>query len=86
MILDANTVPNGSILTADLCIVGGGAAGITLALALLDSGLDVVLLESGGPAEDKATQALYAGSVADARMHPEPERYRQRRMGGSTTI
>lgn len=86
MILDANTIPNGSTLTADLCIVGGGAAGITLALALLDSGLDVVLLESGGPAEDKATQALYAGSVADARMHPEPERYRQRRMGGSTTI
>ena len=37
-------------------------------------------------AEDKANQALYAGSVADARMHPEPERDRQRRMGGSTTI
>ncbi|MCJ9714321.1 FAD-binding protein, partial [Bordetella hinzii] len=86
MILDASTIPDGATLTADLCIVGGGAAGITLALALMDSGLDIVLLESGGPRETPAAQDLYAGTVADARMHPEPDRYRQRRMGGSTTI
>ncbi|OZI70854.1 GMC oxidoreductase [Bordetella genomosp. 12] len=86
MILDASTIPDGSTLSADLCIVGGGAAGITLALALMDSGLDIILLESGGSAEEPATQDLYAGSVADARLHPEPSRYRQRRMGGSTTI
>nr|WP_233236684.1 GMC family oxidoreductase [Bordetella sp. LUAb4] len=86
MILDATTIPSGSVLNADICIVGAGAAGITLALALMDSGLDVVLLESGGPNAEKDTQALYQGTVPDARMHSEPDRYRERRMGGSTTI
>ncbi|MEJ2894514.1 FAD-dependent oxidoreductase [Bordetella avium] len=86
MIQDANDIPNGSVLEADLCIVGGGAAGISMALALMDSGLNIVLLESGGSGEEPASQALYQGSVADTRLHSEPDRYRQRRMGGSTTI
>ncbi|WP_231755219.1 GMC oxidoreductase [Bordetella sp. N] len=86
MILDATAIPSGSALNADICIVGAGAAGITLALALMDSGLDVVLLESGGVLAEKDTQALYQGTVPDARMHSEPDRYRERRMGGSTTI
>jgi|ERR1700722_8386911 len=72
--------------SADVCIVGAGAAGIVIALQLIDSGLDVLLLESGDlePAAD--TQALYAGEVADARLHSPPDRYRQRRFGGTTTI
>jgi len=45
----------------DICIVGAGAAGITLALALADSGLDVHVLESGDLEYDDATQALYGG-------------------------
>lgn len=73
-------------LSASICIVGGGAAGITLALALIDSGIDVLLLESGGFEVEDDTQALYAGQVADEKMHSNPDRYRQRRLGGSTTI
>lgn len=38
-------------LTADVCIVGAGAAGLTVAHALRDSGLSVAVLESG-PVED----------------------------------
>jgi choline dehydrogenase-like flavoprotein len=34
--------------TADICIVGGGIAGLLLAVRLRDSGLRVVILESGG--------------------------------------
>lgn len=86
MILDANTVPAGSTLQADVCVVGAGAAGISLALALQDAGVDVLLLESGGDRADPPTQALYAGSVADDRMHSPLDRYRERRFGGSTTI
>lgn len=86
MIEDANHIPAGSLLKADVCIVGAGAAGITLALALRDSGLDIVLLESGGDSDDAATQQLYAGSVADARLHPPADHYRVRRFGGSTTL
>ena len=73
-------------LSADVCIVGGGAAGISMALALADSGLDVLLLESGGLDAEPESQALYEGSVTDPLMHSPPDRYRQRRLGGSTTI
>lgn len=86
MMLEASDLPDGQQLTADLCIVGAGAAGISMALLLANSGLDVLLLESGGLAPEAATQALYEGSVSDARLHSPPDRYRQRRFGGSTTI
>ncbi|AKM30222.1 FAD-dependent oxidoreductase [Pandoraea faecigallinarum] len=86
MILDAHDIPSGTGLQADLCIAGAGAAGITLALALEASGLDVILLESGGDAPEPAAQQLYAGTVEDARLHPPAESYRVRRFGGSTTL
>ncbi|KAF1045996.1 GMC oxidoreductase [Xylophilus sp.] len=86
MIVDAATLPAGTLLEADLCIAGAGAAGIALALALADSGLDVILLEAGGEHESAAAQDFYAGTVADERLHSPTHRYRQRRFGGSTTI
>ncbi|MGO3742272.1 FAD-dependent oxidoreductase [Kerstersia sp.] len=86
MIIDANTVGHGSSLQADLCIIGAGAAGITLALSLARSGLDIILLESGNETSDPATQALYAGTVADTRLHSPPDAYRVRQLGGSTTL
>ncbi|MCW2573836.1 MAG: dependent oxidoreductase [Frankiales bacterium] len=86
MIADANTVEPGTCLTADVCVVGGGAAGISLALSLSGQGLSILLLEGGLAAEHAPTQALYAGEVHDERLHSPPDKYRQRRMGGSTTI
>ncbi len=86
MIDDAQNFPDDQTLSADLCIVGAGAAGITIALELAHSGLDVLLVESGGLKAEKATQQLYAGVVADERLHSPPDRYRQRRFGGTTTI
>lgn len=86
MIVNADTIEAGSCLWADVCIVGGGAAGIALALSLSGQGLKVVLLESGQAGEHAPTQALYAGEVADERLHSPPDKYRTRRMGGSTTI
>jgi choline dehydrogenase-like flavoprotein len=86
MINDANELDDGAVMRADICIVGAGAAGISLALALIEAGKSVLLLESGGLQAEAATQALYDGETADARMHPPPDKYRQRRFGGSTTI
>lgn len=86
MIGDARRIVRDTTLTADLCIVGGGAAGMTLALRLRDSGLRILLLESGDAGEDKSTQALYEGAVVDETLHSPPDKYRQRRFGGSTTI
>jgi choline dehydrogenase-like flavoprotein len=86
MIDDARQVVRDATLRAQVCIVGAGAAGITLALELRRSGLSVLLLESGGLAPDAATQALNQGEVADPALHSPPDTYRQRRFGGSTTI
>jgi choline dehydrogenase-like flavoprotein len=86
MLQDAGDFQDNQELQADLCIVGAGAAGITLALEFLGSTVSVLLLESGGLEPEEATQALYAGSVADERLHSPPDRYRQRRFGGTTTI
>ncbi len=86
MIRDANELTNGQELAAELCIVGAGAAGISMALQLANTGIDVLLLESGGMAEERDTQALYVGTVADSKLHSLPDRYRQRRFGGTTTI
>ena len=45
----------------DVCIVGAGVAGITLARELVGGELRVCLLESGGLEPDKVTQSLYWG-------------------------
>jgi choline dehydrogenase-like flavoprotein len=45
---DARDLDDGQVLECDLCIVGGGAAGITIARAFAGARLEVCLLESGG--------------------------------------
>ena len=61
MLVDSRTLEPGGELSCEVCIVGGGAAGITLALALAAHDVDVCLLESGGLAADARTQELYRG-------------------------
>ena len=48
-------------LTYDICIVGTGPAGISVAKKLLDSGLKVVMLESGGMVPESEYQQLTKG-------------------------
>ncbi|MDR3440342.1 GMC family oxidoreductase [Telmatospirillum sp.] len=85
MIIDANDLPETEVLSADICIVGAGAVGIAMALDLIGSGLEVLLLEAGGFDREEDTQSLYVGQVADVAMHSPPDTYRERRLGGSTT-
>ena len=66
MLIDARELDDGRRVDADVCIVGAGAAGITLARELAAARRSVVLLEAGGLAFDDTTQAMYAGSVADS--------------------
>lgn len=71
---------------ADLCIVGGGAAGLTMAHALKDSGLSILLLEAGEERATKASQKNYEGELADPRSHPWLHHFRVRAAGGSSRI
>ncbi len=89
MLIDAETIESGTTLTADVCIVGGGAAGVTIAMELLDSGLDVLLLESGGDEPDPETQALYEGASVGQPLGPQDggfpiDQVRLRYLGGTT--
>src|SRR5438105_1535767 len=78
MQIDARTLPDGQTLEADLCVVGAGPAGLTLARALASSDLRVAVLESGGFTPDRDAQALCDGTtVGDPYMGPLLTRRRQ---------
>ena len=64
MLLDTASLPDGATLGADVCVLGAGAAGLTLALEWADAGLDVLLLEAGGWGPTVAGQDAYRGELA----------------------
>ena len=86
MIIQADSIPKDSHITTDVCIIGSGAAGIPLAMNLSGKGFKILILESGQFKADSETQKLYEGEVADESLHSPPDKYRQRRFGGSTAI
>ena len=61
MFVDAREVEFGAVVKTDVCVIGGGMAGLTVARELDRCGLDVCLLESGGLAADRATRGLSRG-------------------------
>lgn len=83
MIIDSRELPDGATVDADLCIVGAGAAGITLAREFLGRGTRVAVIESGDLEPDPDTQALYQGTVSGFR-YEHPDTMRLRYFGGST--
>jgi choline dehydrogenase-like flavoprotein len=81
--IDARTVPAGTTIDTDIAIIGGGPAGISLALALAPSSARVMLLESGGMNFDAKTQDLYGGTQ-QGYPYLKLEASRLRYLGGST--
>ena len=61
MIIDARSITDNTTIETDICIVGAGVAGITLAREFIGFGARVCLLESGGFEPDKVTQSLAWG-------------------------
>ena len=61
MIVDFQTFEEGAEIETDLCVVGAGAAGITIAREFAGSGISICLVESGGLDFEPETQALYEG-------------------------
>ena len=74
---DARELETGSLIDGDLCIVGAGAAGISMALEWIGAGQRVLLLEGGGFDYDARMQDLYRGEniglpyfpIQSARLH-----------------
>lgn len=80
---DADRLPAETELTADVCIIGGGPAGISVALALASSKASVILLESGGTSEETSLQDLNRGENVGLGYYQLDET-RYRLLGGSS--
>jgi choline dehydrogenase-like flavoprotein len=57
--VDANELPSTATVDADVCVIGAGPAGLTLASLLDQRSIRVCLVESGSYGPDEQTQALY---------------------------
>ena len=67
---DARNLSNNSIIEGDICIVGAGAAGVSIALDWSNSGYKVILLEGGGFEFDNKLQDLYKGKSTGQKYYP----------------
>ena len=83
MYLDARQLPDNTTIEAELCVIGAGAAGITIAREMLGGKYRVVLLESGGFDMDIANQSLYEGKNIGL-PYEDLHKIRSRYFGGST--
>lgn len=83
MIIDSRTIPLKKIIDTDICIVGAGVAGITVARELLEGPYRVCLVESGGFEPDRASQSLSWGENVGHPYYPL-DTARARFFGGSS--
>jgi choline dehydrogenase-like flavoprotein len=86
MIFSAREIPADTQVEADVCIIGAGAAGITLALELSGSKHDIIVLESGDYTDDGQSQTLLRGEISDPTHHYPLQEARSRLLGGTTAI
>ena len=84
MIIDARTLPDNETIETDVCIIGAGTAGMTVAREFIGQNFRVCLIESGGLKPDQETQALAAGENIG---HPyfSLDTARIRCLGGTST-
>ena len=83
MFIDARELSDGHGVDSEVCIIGGGAAGITIARELLHAELRVCVLEGGGLEYSETGQANYAGKNIGL-PYPDLDVTRLRYFGGST--
>ena len=81
MIIDIRTLPDRSSLDHDVCIIGAGPAGLTLARELNRLPIRTCLLESGGFDPDETTDGLSEVAPVDGDFAP-PNEIRGRQFGG----
>jgi choline dehydrogenase-like flavoprotein len=84
MIICSRDLAQSNLHNIDVCIVGAGAAGITLACELDGCGLKVVLLEAGGFRLNADLLDYYRGTAALP--HPDPTQFRRSAFGGTTKL
>jgi choline dehydrogenase-like flavoprotein len=84
MLVDFRELESGQLFEADVCVVGAGAAGITLAHELAGTNRSVIVLESGGLDFERDVQDLYAGTNIHRYFSLTTSRFRM--LGGTTHV
>lgn len=82
MKIDARKLMHEQVVESDVCIIGAGPAGTTLAREFLDSGIRVSLLESGGDKFDTKAHQLSKGTLSGELYEPL-ESTHLRQIGGT---
>lgn len=70
MHIDARHLPDNSLIQGDICIIGTGPAGLSIALQWDNTPYKVILLEGGGLDYDDQVQDLYAGQTTGQKYYP----------------
>ena len=70
MYIDARTLQDNTLIEGDICIVGAGAAGISMALDWINTPYKVILLEGGGFEYEQKLQDLYRGKNTGQKYYP----------------
>ena len=83
MFIDGRTMPDNEVLDYDVCIIGSGAAGITIAREIAGGSYSVCLLESGDLYFSEEAHALN-DAVNVGRPYPQLPQTRLRMFGGAT--
>ncbi len=83
MFIDAHKIEEGTVIETEVCVIGAGAAGITMARELKGQPFRVCLLESGHFNVEEDTQTLYRGENIGLH-YAALDDTRSRNFGGST--
>jgi len=84
VLIERRDLLDGARVEAAVCVVGSGAAGTSLVIALAQAGIDVVVLEAGGRRPGRTDVDALVGDLSAAPEHDPLECVRQRRLGGTT--
>ena len=84
--IDLEELEDDSSIEADLCIVGSGPAGVSIAKEFAGSKVQVLILEGGGAEQTPADQALYNFENVGAVRNTSGDPVRSRSIGGTSNL
>ena len=84
MFVDARTLPSDTRVEADVCIIGCGPAGTTLALELMSTGARIVVLEAG--AEEGSQAPGLEGASSGEGAYPSLQGTRAQGFAGTSNV
>ncbi len=82
MLIDGRNITEHQQLETEICIIGGGPAGITIANEFINTKFEVILIESGGLKFDYPVQSLSEGKVISINQS-DLKNSRRRQVGGN---